>query len=130
MFNEQAGSKRLFSHAVITPGQPGWLDELDRAVSEYKPDSWKGYTVGSPSTFSKYPWRLDDEKLIYPAYEKMVKSGIINVCIHKGLISPELKNAAPWRTATWMIFSGGEVGAAQLCSHARRRRSASRAVKT
>jgi predicted TIM-barrel fold metal-dependent hydrolase len=99
MFNERAGSKRLFSHAVFTPGQPGWLEELDRAVSEYKPDSWKGYTVGSPSTFSIYPWRLDDEKLVYPAYEKMVKSGIINVCIHKGLISPGLKNlsASTWR---------------------------------
>src|SRR4030042_4634212 len=29
-FNEKVGSKRLFSHAVITPGQPGWLEEIDR----------------------------------------------------------------------------------------------------
>lgn len=108
-FNEKIGSKRLFSHAVITPGQPGWLEEIDRAISEYKPDSWKGYTVGSPSTFSKYPWRLDDEKLLYPAYEKMEKAGILNVCIHKGLISPELKKQSG---STWRYGKVDDVGKA------------------
>ena len=96
-FNDKAGSKRLFSHALFTPGMPGWLEEMDRAISELSPDSWKGYTVGAPSTFSKFPWRLDDEKLVYPAYEKMVKAGIINVCIHKGLIHPAVK-AVPGST--------------------------------
>ena len=90
-FNDKAGSKRLFSHALFTPGMPGWLDEMDRAISELSPDSWKGYTVGAPSTLSKFPWRLDDEKLVYPAYEKMVKAGINNVCIHKGLIQSAVK---------------------------------------
>jgi len=108
-FNEKAGSKRLFSHAVITPGQPRWLDEIDRAISEYKPDSWKGYTVGSPSTLSKYPWRLDDEKLVYPAYEKMEKAGIVNVCIHKGLISPEVKKLS---SSTWRYGNVDDVGKA------------------
>ena len=26
----------------LAPGQPGWLDEVDRAIAELKPDSWKG----------------------------------------------------------------------------------------
>jgi predicted TIM-barrel fold metal-dependent hydrolase len=108
-FNEKAGSKQLFSHAVITPGQPNWLGEIDRAISEYKPDSWKGYTVGSPSTFSKYPWRLDDEKLLYPAYERMEKAGIVNVCIHKGLISPEVKKIS---NSTWKYGNVDDVGKA------------------
>jgi uncharacterized protein len=108
-FNERTGSKRLFSHAVITPGHPGWLEEIDKAVSEYKPDSWKGYTVGSPSTFSKYPWRLDDEKLLYPAYEKMEKAGILNVCIHKGLISPDLKKRSG---STWKYGKVDDVAKA------------------
>lgn len=97
--NDKAGSKRLFSHALVTPGQPGWLEELDRAIAELKPDSWKGYTVGAPSTFSRWPWRLDDEKLVYPAYERMVKAGIVNVCIHKGLIHPAVRGvpASRWR---------------------------------
>jgi predicted TIM-barrel fold metal-dependent hydrolase len=108
-FNDKAGSKRLFSHAVFTPGQPGWLEELDRAVAELKPDSWKGYTVGAPSTFSDWPWRLDDEKLLYPAYEKMVKAGIVNVCIHKGLIHPAVKLVP---TSKWRYGMVDDVGKA------------------
>lgn len=108
-FNEKAGSKRLFSHALFTPGMPGWLEELDRAVAELAPDSWKGYTVGAPSTFSAFPWRLDDEQLVYPAYERMVKAGIVNVCIHKGLIHPAVK-ALPG--STWRYGRVDDVGKA------------------
>ncbi len=36
------------------------------------------------SAATKYPWRLDDEALVYPMYEKIVEAGITNVCIHKG----------------------------------------------
>jgi hypothetical protein len=101
MINATAGSKRLFGHAVITPGQPGWLDEIDRAIEELRPDSWKGYTIGDPLQPSQYPWRLDDEDLVYPAYEKMVKAGIRNVCIHKGLLPEDYRGAFPdtWRYA-------------------------------
>lgn len=95
-----AGWKRLLCHAVIAPGMPGWMDEIDRAVEELKPDSWKGYTIGDPLSESKYPWRLDDEKLIYPAYEKMQKAGIRNVCIHKGLLPPNYKSSVThWKHA-------------------------------
>lgn len=83
--NDRLGSRRLLAHAVFTPGQPGWMDELDKAI-EMKPDGWKGYTLGDPAGESQYPWRLDDEELVYPAFEKMEKSGIRNVCIHKGLL--------------------------------------------
>ncbi len=98
--NAIAGSRRLLCHAVIRPGQPGWLDEIDRAVTVLKPDSWKGYTVGDPLAPSGYPWRLDDEKLMYPAYEKMRKAGIRNVCIHKGLLPADyLTSWKNWRYA-------------------------------
>ena len=42
-----------------------------------KPDSFKGYTVGDNTNkhLSRHPWRLDDEKLLYPFYEKLVKAG-------------------------------------------------------
>lgn len=83
--NRRLGGRRLFAHAVFTPGQPGWMDELDKAV-ELRPDAWKGYTLGDPMGESSYPWRLDDEELVYPAFEKMEKAGIRNVCIHKGLL--------------------------------------------
>jgi len=102
--NKVAGSRRLFGHAVVTPGQDGWMDTVDRAIEELKPDSWKGYTVGDPlsPTSKGTSWRLDDEKLVYPWYEKAVKSGIRTICIHKGLMPRDYEQswAGVWQTAT------------------------------
>mgnify|MGYP001093254111 FL=1 len=86
--NAEAGSRRLFAHAIFTPGRPGWLDDLDAALA-LKPESAKGYTVGDNThkDLSVHPWRMDDEKTTYKGYEKMLKAGIRNVCVHKGLFS-------------------------------------------
>ena len=46
------------------------MEEVDKAIAVYKPDSWKAYTIGDPLAPSKFPWRLDDEKVMYPFYEK------------------------------------------------------------
>ena len=43
--NKEAGTRRMFAHAIFTPGQPGWLEKLDHALA-LKPDSFKGYTIG------------------------------------------------------------------------------------
>ncbi len=107
--NDWAGSKRLLAHAIITPGQPGWREEMDRAIEELNLDSWKGYTLGDPGGESKYPWRLDDEELMYPAYEKMQKAGIRNICIHKGLVPPDYERAMP---ELWVYASVDDVGKA------------------
>ncbi|MCL2430379.1 MAG: amidohydrolase family protein [Alphaproteobacteria bacterium] len=104
--NDFAGSRRLLAHTVITPKQSGWMDEVDKATDVYKPDSWKSYTIGDPLGPSKYPWRLDDEQLMYPFYEKAVKSGITTICIHKGLLPPDYEKswAGLWEYATaWDI---------------------------
>ena len=95
--NAIAGTKRLFSHGIFTPGYPGWLEAIDRMIAELKPDSWKGYTVGDNTNkhLSRHPYRLDDEKLVYPAYEKFAKAGIRNVCIHKGLFAPSTAKQFP-----------------------------------
>ena len=85
--NSRTGRRSLLAHAVFTPGQPGWMEGLDQAL-ELKPDALKGYTIGDPMGESRYPWRLDDEEMVYPVYEKMQKAGIKNVCIHKGLLPP------------------------------------------
>jgi len=91
--NKAAGSKRMLAHFIITPGQPGWLDAIDKGISQFKPDSWKGYTIGDNThkETSRYPWHVDDEKLMYSAYEKFAKAGIKNVCIHKGLFPPGME---------------------------------------
>jgi predicted TIM-barrel fold metal-dependent hydrolase len=94
--NKAAGTKRMYAHFTITPGQPGWLDAIDQGIA-LKPDSWKGYTIGDNThkDTSHYPWRADDEKLMYPAYDKFAKSGIKNVCIHKGLFAPGVEKQFP-----------------------------------
>ncbi|HWH16963.1 MAG TPA: amidohydrolase family protein [Allosphingosinicella sp.] len=101
-FNDLAGSRRLFGHAVFRPGHPGWLDEVDEAIAVHKPISWKGYTIGDPLGPSRYAWRMDDEELVYPAYERMQKAGINTVCVHKGLLPRSYEQMLPstWRHAT------------------------------
>jgi len=91
--NKESGSKRLLAHFTITPGQPGWLDAVDMAIELHKPDGWKGYTIGDIifTHGGRSAYKLDDEKLMYPFYEKAVKSGIKNVCIHKGLFPPQVE---------------------------------------
>lgn len=95
LVNQASGSRRLLAHAVFTPGQPGWLDEVDRAIETLNPDSWKGYTVGDPGGPSEYRWRLDNEELMYPFYERAQKTGIVNICIHKGLLPPGAEQSLP-----------------------------------
>src|SRR5947209_11984746 len=46
--NKIADSRRLLGHAVFTPKRQGCMNEVDRAISTLKPDSWKGYTTGDP----------------------------------------------------------------------------------
>ena len=90
--NRKAGAQRMFSHAIFMPGTPGWLEKVDRDLELLKPDSFKGYTVGDNTNkqLAKHPWHLDDEKLLYPFYEKLAKAAktkpsLANVCVHKGL---------------------------------------------
>src|SRR3954447_14590934 len=102
--NRVAGSRRLLYHSLFTPKQPGWMDEVDRVIAEVHPTSWKGYTIGDPLSVknTRYPWRLDDETLMYPFYEKAVKAGITTICIHKGLLPRDYETSIPggaWRFA-------------------------------
>src|SRR5207237_2087896 len=113
--NRIAGSRRLLGHAVFTPKKAGWMDEVDRCIASVKPDSWKGYTVGDPLSPSKLGtyWRLDDEKLMYPFYEKIVKSGITTVCIHKGLLPLDYEKSWPgvWEyTTVWDVGQAAKAG--------------------
>jgi predicted TIM-barrel fold metal-dependent hydrolase len=124
--NDQLGGRRLLAHAIFTPGYPGWMEEVDRAVTDLKPDSFKGYTIGDNTNknLSAHPWHLDDEKLVYPFYEKAAKAGLANICIHKGLFPPSVaqqfpnllpycdvrdvgKAAKDWPQLNFIIYHGG-----------------------
>jgi hypothetical protein len=95
--NDAAGTRRAMSHAIFTPGQPGWMEAVDRAIEELKPDSFKGYTIGDNTNkhLAQWPWRMDDEALMYPFYETLVKAGIPIVCVHKGLFPPQVEARFP-----------------------------------
>lgn len=100
--NKEAGTKRMFSHAIFTAGRDGWLAKVEEEYEKLKPDSWKGYTIGDNTNkhLSKWPFRLDDEKIMYPFYEKLVKwskerPSMANVCIHKGLFPPAVEQKFP-----------------------------------
>ena len=100
--NQQAGSQRMFSHAIFMPGMPGWLEKAEQDHETLKPDSFKGYTIGDNTNkhLSRHPWHLDDEKLLYPFYEKLVKwskakPSLANVCVHKGLFPPSTTQQFP-----------------------------------
>ena len=93
--NEALQSERLLTHAVFTPRHPGWLDEMDRVHSELKPAGWKAYTIGEPFTPSTHRWRLDDEKLAYPSYARMVAAGVRNIAVHKGLLPADHARVLP-----------------------------------
>src|SRR6059058_5267894 len=124
--NGLSGSRRMLSHAIFTPGYPGWMESIDHAIEDLKPDSFKGYTIGDNTNknLSKHPWHMDDEKLVYPAYEKFLKAGLKNVCVHKGLFPPSLEKQFPhlleysdvrdvgkaakdWPQLNFIIYHGG-----------------------
>lgn len=95
--NDAAGTRRVMSHAIFTPGQPGWMDEVERCIEQLRPDSWKGYTVGDNTNkhLAQYPWRMDDERLMYPFYERILRAGNNIVCVHKGLYPQQVTDRFP-----------------------------------
>ena len=109
--NRFTGSRRLLAHAVFTPKKEGWMEEVDRAIATLKPDSWKGYTIGDPLFPSKLQsfWWLDDEKLVYRFYEKILKTGPRTVCVHKGLLPADYEKSWP---GVWEYNTVWDVGQA------------------
>jgi predicted TIM-barrel fold metal-dependent hydrolase len=88
--NRFAGSERMLAHFIFVPGQPGWLEAIDRGIELLKPAAWKGYTIGDNThkELSRYPWRMDDPAVAYRGYEKFAQSGSRVVAVHKGLFPP------------------------------------------
>lgn len=108
LVNRLAGSRRLYAQGLFWPGYPGYLEEMDRLATELHVDSWKGYAVGDLLAESLYPWRMDDEKTAYPAYERARRYGIRNVSVHKGL----LPAVDPEALRTWRYSMVDDVGRA------------------
>ena len=86
--NELTSSPRVISHGYFSPdlGQQN-LEYMHAQTEKLKIDAWKGYS-GVARAKGKQGWRLDDEKLAFPALEFSLKKGIKNIAVHKGLPFP------------------------------------------
>ena len=96
--NRIAGSTRMLAHGQLYPGKNN-LEFMQRQIEEFRPDSWKGYTIAFSAKNNADPtrgmerWSLDDEAIAYPTYELIRRNraqlkerpGFFNICIHKGL---------------------------------------------
>jgi predicted TIM-barrel fold metal-dependent hydrolase len=109
--NHFAGSERMLPHFIFVPGQPGWLDAIDRGIDVLKPAGWKGYTIGDNThkETSRYPWRMDDPTVAYRGYEKFVKSSSRVVAVHKGLFPPSDEQRFPNLTAYAKVEDVGKA---------------------
>jgi predicted TIM-barrel fold metal-dependent hydrolase len=98
--NKVSGSQRMLAHALLYVGR-GNLDYIRQQAEELKPDSWKGYNIGTSAKVDNNPlspmrqWRHDDEAVAYPTFEliqslyqkvKGERPGFNNICVHKGLV--------------------------------------------
>ena len=68
------------------PNHTQLFEQMEREVKKYKIDSWKWYCHTDPGR-SGNGFKLDDEKLTYPFYEKSKKLGLKTFSIHKGYAS-------------------------------------------
>lgn len=109
--NKFAGSERMLPHFIFVPGQPGWLEAIDRGIEVLKPAGWKGYTIGDNThkEISRYPWRMDDAAVTYRGYEKFAKSGSRVVAVHKGLFPPSDEKRFPRLTQFARVDDVGQA---------------------
>ena len=123
--NDLAGSRRVLSHGLLRPnlGKPE-LEEMERQVKDLKIDAWKMYTGAE---IGEKAWRMDDEKVAYPFWEKTKALGIKNLCVHKGLplgaFNEEAcrpldleKAAIDWPDLNFIVYHSGFRGFGWLAS--------------
>lgn len=95
--NELAGCQRAlcqgncapnhyWDRASNKPDHPALFEQMEREVRTYKIDSWKWYCHTDPGR-SGNGFKLDDEKLTYPFYEKSKELGLKIFSVHKGYAS-------------------------------------------
>jgi hypothetical protein len=95
--NEMAGSERALCQGNCSPNhywdvnadapdRAALFEQMEREVKSYGIRSWKWYCHTDPGR-SGNGFRLDDEKLAYPFYEKSRALGLKVFSVHKGFSS-------------------------------------------
>lgn len=75
-----------WDRATNKPDFTALFEQMEREVKTYGIDSWKWYCHTDPGR-SGDGFKLDDEKLTYPFYEKSKKLGLKLFSVHKGYAS-------------------------------------------
>ncbi len=73
---------RVLSLGTLEPNKPNAIERLEYSVKELKMDGLKLYPWDHSS---KRGWFADDEKEIYPLWEKCRELGVNKIHMHKGL---------------------------------------------
>ncbi len=92
--NELAGCQRALAQGNCAPNhywdkktngadKTALFEQMEQEINVYKIDSWKWYCHTDPGR-SGNGFRLDDEKLTYPFYERSRKLGMKTFSVHKG----------------------------------------------
>jgi hypothetical protein len=95
--NDLAQSQRVLSQGNCAPNHywdkqtnkpdfPALFEQMEREISLYGIDSWKWYCHTDPG-YSGNGFKLDDEKMTYPFYEKSKQLGMKRFSVHKGYAS-------------------------------------------
>lgn len=95
--NDMAGCQRALAQGNCAPNHywdrknnapdhTALFEQMEREVNLYKIDSWKWYCHTDPGK-SGNGFKLDDEKLTYPFYEKSKQLGLKRFSVHKGYAS-------------------------------------------
>ncbi len=95
--NDLAGCQRALCQGNCAPNhywdkegnKPDWgalFEQMEREVKVYGIDSWKWYCHTDPGR-SGNGFKLDDEKMAYPFYERSKKLGLKTFSVHKGYAS-------------------------------------------
>ncbi len=95
--NELAGGQRAFCQGNCAPNHywntttnkpdfPALFEQMEREVKKYGIDSWKWYCHTDPGR-SGNGFRMDDEAMAYPFYEKSKELGLKVFSCHKGFAS-------------------------------------------
>ena len=93
---------RVFLYGGISPHQPGALDRVDELVERHGVSGIKLYPHDLVNGELR-SIRIDDEKLLYPIFERVRKHGLRTVALHKAIVM------GPVPIEPYMPF---EVGAA------------------
>jgi predicted TIM-barrel fold metal-dependent hydrolase len=95
--NELAGCQRALAQGNCAPNhywdrktngtdKTALFEQMEQEIKVYKIDSWKWYCHTDPGR-SGNGFRLDDEKLTYPFYERSRQLGLKTFSVHKGYAS-------------------------------------------